>query len=105
MGVASARTRSKRDATTTRCAGSQAALAHDARRCRGVDQPRHGVRCALARADEAIAAYRQALAIDPGALAAHVNLGNALQQTGDIDGAVAALETARALAPGMRPRS
>ena len=34
-----------------------------------------------------------------GAVGARVNLGNALQQTGDLDGAVAELEEARALAP------
>ncbi len=63
-----------------------------------MDQPRHGARATRAcrRSSRRV---RQALALDPGALAAQVNLGNALQQTGDVDGAVAALEAARALDP------
>ena len=40
--------------------------------------------------DEAIAAYRQAIALRPGSAEAHGNLGNALKDKGQLDDAIAA---------------
>jgi predicted O-linked N-acetylglucosamine transferase (SPINDLY family) len=53
-----------------------------------------GIVCDEARmADESIASYRRALAIDPQPIAWH-NLGKVLHQTGDLDGAVQCYRTA-----------
>ena len=47
----------------------------------------------------AIAAYREALSLDPGMGPAHFGLGLALLQTGDAEGAAAEIESAISLAP------
>jgi protein O-GlcNAc transferase len=49
--------------------------------------------------DEAIASYRQALALQPDLPEAHNNLGNALCEKGQLDEAIAALRQAIALQP------
>jgi tetratricopeptide (TPR) repeat protein len=53
--------------------------------------------------DEAIAAYRQALALDPKFVQAHVNLGNALVLQRKLDEAIAAYRQALALDPKYAP--
>lgn len=57
---------------------------------------------ALLRAGDmvaAIAAYRDALVLNPGYVEAHSNLGNALRQTGDFAGAIDSCAAALALKP------
>ena len=55
---------------------------------------------ALNRLEEAEAAYRCALALDPNFAEAHGNLGNLLHQRGDLDAAVECQRRARDLEPG-----
>ena len=52
--------------------------------------------------DEAIAAYRQAIALKPNYAEAHSNLGNALKAKGQLDDAIAAYRQAIALRPDYR---
>src|SRR5205807_1379494 len=54
----------------------------------------------LKRFDEAIAAYRRAIALESGYADAWSNLGTALHHSGQYDEAAAALRRAVALAPG-----
>jgi ribosomal protein S12 methylthiotransferase accessory factor len=49
--------------------------------------------------EEAIACFRQVLALDPGSAMDHANLGVNYQAIGDDDSAVAAYETALSLDP------
>src|SRR5262249_27068953 len=51
------------------------------------------------RTEEAIAAHRQALAIDPWRMEAHANLGSALDDSGRIDEAMREYDTALRLRP------
>ena len=51
------------------------------------------------RCEEAIDAYRQAIALRPGHAESHANLGNALESLGRIDEAIAAYRRAIALRP------
>jgi predicted O-linked N-acetylglucosamine transferase (SPINDLY family) len=51
------------------------------------------------RPDDAIAAYRRAIALDAQQPEAHISLGNALRNAGDLDGAIATHGRAIALAP------
>src|SRR6266481_2553496 len=51
------------------------------------------------KSDEAIAAYRQAIAIKPDFAEAHSNLGNALFGQRKLDGAVAAYRRALSIKP------
>ena len=54
---------------------------------------------ALGRSEDALAAFNQALVLDPGLAAAHENKGIALAVIGDFDGALAELDAAGRLAP------
>jgi tetratricopeptide (TPR) repeat protein len=51
--------------------------------------------------DGAIACFRKALALDPKNAAAHYNLGNALQNKGQVDEAIACFQKALALDPKL----
>src|SRR6516164_5953875 len=51
--------------------------------------------------DEAVAQYRQALAVNPNYVEAYNNLGNALKQQGKLDEAVAQYQRALALRPNL----
>jgi hypothetical protein len=59
------------------------------------------VRLREGRVDEAIAEYRQAIAIDPTLAPAYYNLGNALARKGDPEGAIAAFSRAVAIQPRL----
>src|SRR5581483_431729 len=50
---------------------------------------------------EAIAAFRLAIALQPGLAEAHNNLGNALKDQGEFDEAIAAYQRAIALRPEL----
>lgn len=52
------------------------------------------------RLEEAVAAYRRIVRLDPGDAAAHADLGAALRRSGDLAGAEAACRKAVALDPG-----
>jgi tetratricopeptide (TPR) repeat protein len=54
---------------------------------------------ALGRLDDAVASYRQAIALKPNFPEAHYNLGNVLQEQGKIDDAIASYRQAIALRP------
>ncbi len=56
---------------------------------------------ALQRLDEAAAAYRRCIALDPALAQAHYNLGNVLAGTGHADAAIAAYAEALRLQPGL----
>ncbi|NNE08135.1 MAG: fused MFS/spermidine synthase [Gemmatimonadetes bacterium] len=60
-------------------------------------------RAQTGRIDEAIAAYRDALAADPRFLKAHVNLGDALQRSGDTGAAANAYRNAIMIDPSYVP--
>ena len=49
--------------------------------------------------EEAAAAYREAVKLEPGKALYHRNLGDALQKKGDLDGAIAAYREAIKLKP------
>jgi tetratricopeptide (TPR) repeat protein/tRNA A-37 threonylcarbamoyl transferase component Bud32 len=51
--------------------------------------------------DEALAAFRQALVLDPRFAQAHIGLGAALSRKGDVDGAIAACRQALVLDPRL----
>lgn len=55
------------------------------------------------RLDEAVPAYRRAIADDPNDLASWNNLGNVLSQLGEVDEAISAFEHAITLAPADIP--
>lgn len=57
----------------------------------------------LERFDEAVEAYEQVVARDPGDFESWNNLGNARSATGDLEGSVVALEKAMALEPLAPP--
>ena len=51
--------------------------------------------------DEAVAAYRRAIELNPGFAEAHVSLGIALKAQGDLDGAIASYEQAIRINPNL----
>ncbi|MDN7852700.1 O-linked N-acetylglucosamine transferase family protein [Burkholderia seminalis] len=55
------------------------------------------------RLDDAIGAYRRAIALAPGYAEAHSNLGNALHEAGDADAAMLSCAQALALRPDFAP--
>ncbi|MBV8170136.1 MAG: tetratricopeptide repeat protein [Alphaproteobacteria bacterium] len=55
---------------------------------------------AVGRTDDAVAAYRQALVLDPASAHAHSNLGNVLQARGELEAAVESYGAALRLEPG-----
>ncbi|HWC64393.1 MAG TPA: tetratricopeptide repeat protein, partial [Rhizomicrobium sp.] len=62
---------------------------------------RQGVsHCIAGKFHEGIACYREAVRLSPDSFQYHLNLGNALNETGSWKEAEAALAQARALAPG-----
>ncbi|HEY0711219.1 MAG TPA: tetratricopeptide repeat protein, partial [Polyangia bacterium] len=92
---------------TTRSQSSDGAPEVRGRRAGASDKPRHayewfqdGLRLeGTGRTEEAAAAYRRALKLDPGLGAAHTNLGRLAHGRGDIAEARASFEAALALDP------
>lgn len=77
--------------------GAAVALAPTAHRCSDLGN----AQLALGRRDEAIASYRQALALQEDLAEAHCNLSNALLDAGELDAALASGARAVALKPAL----